>query len=62
MPPEDIFNELYLDLTELYDYYQNQDNCKEQKRVINELWDNFLYLKEIESKDVKKPDKNATKS
>jgi hypothetical protein len=49
MPPEDIFNELYLD-------------CKEQKRVINELWDNFLYLKEIESKDVKKPDKNATKS
>ena len=32
MPPEDIFNELYLDLTELYDYYQNQDNCKEQKK------------------------------
>ena len=35
---------------------------KSKKRVINELWDNFLYLKEIESKDVKNPDKNATKS
>lgn len=60
-PPEDIFNELYLDLTELYEYYQNQDNCKEQKRVVNELWDNFLYLKELESKQFKKLDKNATK-
>lgn len=61
-PPEDIFNELYLDLSELYEYYQSQDDCKEQKRVVNKIWDNFLYLKELESKNSKKLDKNATKA
>lgn len=61
-PPEDIFNDLYLDLTELYEYYQSQDDCEEQRRVVNELWDNFLYLKQLESKNSKKLDKNETKS